>query len=331
MNIKCRNIFFLIFFGISTLFATLPEPPTVSPYIIKGFSATFSAGYTPFSHQLGFLHSYGQIHGFNQNGSVVSEIKSVDIIGLRSDGFMNFGYNRFEWGFFTLAIPPITYIPFGDSPMDRLRINFSVFQKGDEDKLFRNSAMSLFGGISKTNYFSGAATSQVYIGASLGTRTKTEANNTCELFLSPSLNFVRYIYDDLSPSCHGVLEVPPVSEIIGKSVEISVPFANRLIRKSSKSRRHFSLIYGITTAFIVVQDVPNKKDLDDISIILPGGLYFNNVTENWLDIPRFRASVFAQAGIHFGNKTGSEKRRERRNENLTFQQWNQLHAKGGGR
>ncbi|MCL2843875.1 MAG: hypothetical protein FWE23_00240 [Chitinivibrionia bacterium] len=318
MRFNCKNIILLLLLNISFLFATFPEQSVVSPYIIKGFSISFSAGYTFPSNRLGLSHAYTEVI---PGDSTFFEMINVGLTQLRPGGFFNFGYNRFEWGFFTLAIPPATFAPFADSPMDKFIINFRIYERGDGVKLFDNSAMSLFGGISRLNFFTGAATSQVYFGASLGTRIRRKSNNVCELFFSPSLNFVRYIYDNLNPSYNGDYIVPPIVEIIAQTVEISVPVASRVISGAvgGKSQR-FSFTGGITPTLVIANDAL-KKDLEpknDIVFSISDDFRERSrsyITDKWFESSRVRVSAFAQIGVHFGNSTIPERRKERKMEN----------------
>jgi len=233
------------------------------------------------------------------------ETKNYPLLKIRLDGYFNFGWDTFEWGFYTFGVPVVA------SFVDRFRMNFRLFEKGDKANLFNNSALSLFAGTS-VNRLHALTTGQIYFGASWGTKIQKDETFAIELFSSPSLNFVNYKYNNFNAGPFTIFALmvaygPPfINETVGQSVEFSVPIAKRMFFRELMG---FSGTFGIAPTFVVVQN-----SLPDIY----GGNYgvpdreSYAITEYRFEGSRVRVSFFAQLGLHFGNRKINREIRERR-------------------
>jgi len=300
---KIKAALLLIFLNAFLLFAFFPEQPFVSPYIMSGFSMNFSGNYVPFTQELGFSYSY--FTGLINELDTVTRVRSTTFSQFRIDPYLTWGYdNSIEIS--VLSWMPILFPLTFFSPADRFRMNYSILQKNRSDRLFQNLAISLFKGVTAfeldmSAYSPSIRTGQVYLGASFGTRSQTNAN-TIELFSSPSVNFVRYICSDRVDNSAGS-EALVNRETIAKSIEISIPFSQRLINyRTAQNKRRISLTYGFAVAIVLLQDAPDKENLKAEKRIIVTDRYNLRLAEKWLDASRVRVSFFAGTGVHFGSR-----------------------------
>jgi hypothetical protein len=298
LEIMEKKILLFIILNATFLFAVFPEQPIVSPYIIKGFSRTFSGYYVHEQYQLSFFKTYDYYYwDHHKDNGYYYGYQKYPSLPFRSDGYFNFGYDKAEWGFYIWGIP-------GWLGVYRLRVNCNISEKGNETELFHNLAVSLFAGTSNV-YLESLIPGQIYFGASFGTKVKKNEKIIAELFYSPAVNFIHYRYNDGIGKISNSNPYPTIKFEVAKSIEISVPIAVRVV---FRELMRFSFTCAIAPTTAVKTNMLSAKTI-----------YSNGYTNGYtLDDIRFnnqpRIAYFVGIGLHFGNKRYNDEIREKRKE-----------------
>ena len=277
---KIKTIFVFITLFICSVFPA-PNVNLVSPYIMRGFSQTYSMSFHP-----------EKFTGIYETEVLQSkellETQLLNVIGINDKfeiGIMGFGIVNHDL-FLRL----------------KLRTAFKLYEKGSSS-LFENISLTSFAGVSVANFnlangFIDYIASmdnelwlsyvQSYIGMSVGTRKKEVAKNSFELFSSFSYSLTRYELNNDFGSMSSDFIYKEFDYLLKH--EISVPIGFRLV--FFEKPKTFSVKSGIGFHFAFPNSNMDFKysEATDYAKRDNEGLFYKI---SYL-------SAFAEMGFHFG-------------------------------
>lgn len=288
-----KNIIIAVFILNCLAFSSV-NSVAVSPYIINGFSKTYSLWYSPTI----LLANY---YNDSLRSNFGTDIRNLP---LETERFNTIGTeNKFALSFSIFALP----IEIEESFLfrGRLRLDFNNKLSSNSNNLFENIAITTFSGISGSslNLLSGLETNghfQLYIGNSIGTRKLVDNKYSFELFTSPTYSFIIY-----SASVYmGNVGQNSTYEKFQRFVqEIDIPVSFRYIFEKRIVK------ISIKGGFGLKVPIPNDKiEFHKYSEIN----YGSDENINSLFIRHSYFSAFAEFGFHFGSKKYNQERRKQK-------------------